>query len=95
MSMNVYVQLLDEYFGPDDGSIDPADAFLKSYLANKAWKQQAAGNSSGSRKRFRDSDGEDDDGSSSDVDDQQDGDDEEDEEFLEEVDRFEAAYNFR
>lgn len=89
----LYLQLLSDYFGPDDASLNPADAFLKSYLANKAWKQPING-SSGSRKRLQDFD------DSSSSDDEPEGaaaavGDDEDEEFLEQVDRFEAAYNFR
>ena len=35
-------QLLEQYFGKDD-ELDPAGAFLKSYIANKAWKDNEAG----------------------------------------------------
>lgn len=95
------LQLLDEYFGKGEDQ-DPAGAFLKSYIANKAWKEPTDGGRK--KKRIKGMDGSsssedegDDSGSSSggeeggaadiNVD--------EDEQFLEEVDRFEAAYNFR
>jgi hypothetical protein len=97
------LQLLDEYFG-HDAELTEADAFLKAYLANKAWKEpaDAAGGAGASRKRLCGM-GDDDDSSSSGSeqggeDEGGDGvalDEEEDEQFLEEVDRFEAAYNFR
>lgn len=100
------LQLLDAYFGKDD-NLDPAGAFLKSYLAKKAWKQPTDDRSGSNKKRLRGLDGsssssEDAAQSSSDGEDSEAGaeqhldvDDEEDEEFLEEVDKFEAAYNFR
>lgn len=111
-------QLLDEYFGKDD-ELDPAGAFLKSYIANKAWKEPNDGGFGGGsrkKKRIKGLDGSDSSSSSEDEGDDADSsgsgsdeegsgdvrqaggggmDDEEDEEFLEEVDRFEAAYNFR
>jgi hypothetical protein len=98
------VQLLDEYFGRD-AELTEADAFLKNYLANKAWQEPTdrLGGPGGSRKRLRgmgDDDGSSSSGSESE-DEAGDGqgglavDEEEDEQFLEEVDRFEAAYNFR
>ncbi|WIA17436.1 hypothetical protein OEZ85_014286 [Tetradesmus obliquus] len=102
-------ELLDEYFGRD-AELTEADAFLKAYLANKAWKSPADGDALGgasgsSRKRLRGI-GDDDDGSSSSGSGSEDEggggvqgaggvDEEEDEQFLEQVDRFEAAYNFR
>lgn len=96
----IFLQLLDEYFGKDE-ELTEADAFLKSFLANKAWKEQRDGEAAerpGSRKRLRGMDGD----SSSSGEDSEDeqheeagADDDEDEQFLEEVDRFEAAYNFR
>jgi len=101
------LQLLEQYFGKDD-ELDPAGAFLKSYIANKAWKESTDGSSGRKKRRIKGFDG----GSSSSEDEGDSGggseggddegargvpgvDDEEDEEFLEEVDRFEAAYNFR
>lgn len=97
------LQLLDEYFGKGD-DLDPAGAFLKSYIANKAWKEAADGSSGRRKKRLKGLDG----GSSSSSEDEGDSSSDEeggagsgdvnvdeDEEFLEEVDRFEAAYNFR
>jgi hypothetical protein len=97
------LQLLDEYFGRD-AELTEADAFLKNYLANKAWKEPAdrLGGAGASRKRLRGMG--DDEGSSSSGSESEDEaagqgglavDEEEDEQFLEEVDRFEAAYNFR
>lgn len=100
-------KLLEQYFGKDD-ELDPAGAFLKSYIANKAWKESTDGSSGRKKRRIKGFDG----GSSSSEDEGDSGggseggddegargvpgvDDEEDEEFLEEVDRFEAAYNFR
>lgn len=69
----------------------------------RAWLEpkDGAGGTSRGRKKLRALDGGDDSSSSSSDDDGGDDesgggvDDEEDEEFLEEVDRFEAAYNFR
>jgi hypothetical protein len=98
------LQLLDEYFGKGE-DLDPAGAFLKSYIANKAWKEPTDGGRK--KKRMKGMDG-----SSSSSSSEDEGDDsgssssdeeggaadinvDEDEEFLEEVDRFEAAYNFR
>jgi hypothetical protein len=100
-SRPVITQLLDEYFGRD-AELTEADAFLKKYLANKAWQEPTdrLGGAGGSRKRLRgmgDDDGSDS-GSEDEGDDGQGGlavDEEEDAQFLEEVDRFEAAYNFR
>lgn len=104
------LQLLDEYFGRDN-ELDAAGAFLKSYLANKAWKDPTDGAGGGSRrkKRLKGLDGSsssssEDEGDSSDDEEGGSGSEgggggdvnvDEDEEFLEEVDRFEAAYNFR
>lgn len=103
------LQLLDEYFGRDN-ELDAAGAFLKSYLANKAWKDPTDGAVGGSRrkKRLKGLDGSssssEDEGDSSDDEEGGSGSEgggggdinvDEDEEFLEEVDRFEAAYNFR
>jgi hypothetical protein len=105
------LQLLDEYFGRDN-ELDAAGAFLKSYLANKAWKESTDGPGGGSRRKKRlrgldgsssssedegDSSGDEEGGSSGSEDGGVGGDInvDEDEEFLEEVDRFEAAYNFR
>lgn len=103
------MQLLEEYFGKDD-ELDPAGAFLKSYIANKAWKESTDGSSSRKKRRIKgfdsgssssSSEDEGDSGGSSEGGDDEGVrgvsgvDDEEDEEFLEEVDRFEAAYNFR
>eukprot|EP00775_Hariotina_reticulata_P002953 gene2953-3238_t len=94
--------LLDQYFGKDE-ELDQAGAFLKAYLHNKAWKEPkdadlaAAAEVTNSKKQrigLSESGDEDDDGD----DDGAGGaapDDDEDEEFLENVDRFEAAYNFR
>lgn len=101
------LQLLDEYFGKED-ELDPAGAFLKSFIANKAWKDPHD-RGGRARKRIKGLDGgsgsssSDDDGDSGSEDGEGRGggvdgmqvDDEEDEEFLEQVDRFEAAYNFR
>jgi hypothetical protein len=94
-------QLLDEYFGRD-ADLTEADAFLKNYLANKAWKEPSDAAAGAGRKRLR-SMGDDDHSSSASGSEDEGGegadglavDEEEDEQFLEEVDRFEAAYNFR
>lgn len=96
------LQLLDEYFGKGP-ELDAAGAFLKSYIANKAWKEPTDGRRK--KKRLKGMDGSssssDDDGfgsgcgSSSEEESPGGINVDEDEEFLEEVDRFEAAYNFR
>jgi hypothetical protein len=96
------LQLLDEYFGKGP-ELDAAGAFLKSYIANKAWKEPTDGGRK--KKRLKGMDGsssssDDDgfgsgDGSSSEEESPGGINVDEDEEFLEEVDRFEAAYNFR
>lgn len=79
-------QLLEEYFGADK-QLDEADAFLKSYLAQKAWKQDADSSRGGGVAGGIDNDSSSEDGG---------GDaDDDDEAFLENLDRFEAAYNFR
>jgi hypothetical protein len=86
-------ELLDEYFGREETRLSEADRFLKRYLRTQAWKR----------------DGDDDGGGGSDSEEVfEDGEDgpslggeggaegfEEEEEFLEQADRFEAAYNFR
>lgn len=94
------LQLLDEYFGKGE-DLDPAGAFLKAYIANKAWKE-ADGSSGHKKKRLKGLDGESSSSSEDEGDSSCDGEGgsgdinvDEDEQFLEEVDRFEAAYNFR
>ncbi len=87
------LQLLDEYFGGGGKSLDQGEAFLKSYILNKGWMDAddpgatARGGLSGGGDDESDEGKEEEDGAEPAL--------EEDEEFLEEVDRFEAAYNFR
>ncbi len=79
--------LLDEYFGPEDEKLSEADRFLKRYLATQAWRGEggedllgAGGGSDGEGEGAEE-------GVAADF--------EHEEEFLEQADRFEAAYNFR
>jgi hypothetical protein len=86
------LQLLTAYFGKEE-ELSEADRFLRNFIASKAWvdKEDREGG-------FGDLMGEDDE-AAAEGDEGAEGEEaapiEEDEEFLEEMDRFEAAYNFR
>ena len=91
-SIVLLLQLLTAYFGKEE-ELTEADKFLRNFIASKAWidkedTDRGHGDLMGS---------EDEAGGEGEEDGEGDGAApvEEDEEFLEEVDRFEAAYNFR
>jgi hypothetical protein len=86
--------LLDEYFGPEDEQLSEADRFLKRYLATQAWRGDGGGGGGGGGSDDGDDGGLLRGGGEGELGGEYEDLDQE-EQFLEEADRFEAAYNFR
>ena len=85
------MQLAEAFFGSDETRLDKGDLFLKKFILNRGWMDEdTVGEGSGrSFRQHSDEGGDSEDNESSS------GSLEEDDHFLDEVDRYEAAYNFR